>query len=101
MDTEVRFQNPPNRNAARVKTKWGQAYMDEADALRARPGEWGIVQTYPKSLYGAAKSLYTRIQTGRYRSFQPAAEWDATIATEEDAAGNAVVNVYAIYLGRG
>ena len=98
---EVKFQEPPRRNTDRVPARWGRAYTEEAEALRARPGEWGIVNTYPREQYGAAKSLYTRIQQARYRAFRPAGEWDATIATEPSGDGTLVVNVYAVYLGSG
>jgi hypothetical protein len=75
----------------------------EATALRARPGQWLLVNSFPPERESAARSMGVGIRTGRYHVFQPAGDFDAQTVTEDAHDSTCrliqVINVYAVFLG--
>lgn len=75
---------PPDGRARRKGNKW----VEIADQLRARPGEWAIVDTFGNR--NAASPTSRRIRLGLLSAFRPAGEWESTTRGAD---------VYARYVG--
>lgn len=74
-----------------------------ANQLRARPGEWALVRSYPEHRWTSARTMAHDIMIGRSKHFRPLESFEAKTAKEDgtDDNGNPVreVNVYARYVG--
>lgn len=51
-------------------------WVDIAAQLRARPGEWAKIRTFPSK--GSAGASATHIKKGTYEAMRPAGAFDAT-----------------------
>jgi hypothetical protein len=77
----------------------GYRYGAEAERMRADPGEWLLIKEFPLEEEVNARNMATAIRSGRYTSFRPVGDWDATSAKEEGKNAKMVVNVYVCYAG--
>ncbi|MGW7413410.1 hypothetical protein [Streptomyces sp. NPDC054863] len=85
----VEFLGPP---PAGKNTKHNRA----AQALRARPEEWAVVQRSASP--ACAASAAQAIRTGRLAAYAPAGDFQA-IARTVDGSGNVEHRVYVRYVG--
>jgi hypothetical protein len=85
--TVVTFKNPPRAGRDEV--------YEKVEALKANPGEWGIVRTYEhtKQEQRAAHTYASHIRNGRFPAFRGC---DAMACTEADG-----VHVYAKWVSDG
>lgn len=70
----VRFGTPP----AKTRRHEVHAVLDE---LKSRPGEWGVIRTYPKDQMRRAHSYASHIRSGGFPAFRGC---DAYAATNGD-----------------
>jgi hypothetical protein len=69
---------------------------DEADELRANPGKWGVVRTWPKDTDSAsAGGTVNSIRKGKFSAFRPAGAFDAVARRHTDG----TLKVHAVFLG--
>ena len=89
----MKWQEPPDKPAK------GQKYAEEAAHLRAHPGKWAVVDSFPADPGGSstARSAANEIKTGGYTQFRPAGAFAAKTVTEEGPGGGRVTNVYAVF----
>jgi hypothetical protein len=100
--TEIVWQDPPDEAVAASRSHQGArtetraSLQEKADALRASPGQWGLIESFPvtPNRAQAARSMAHNIRRGRYVAFRPAWSFDAVSSTEGDR-----VNIYAKWLG--
>lgn len=81
----VTWAEPPKRK----KSKW----EDEAEELKAHPGEWGIMASFPPDKDPNARSLSQAMRWGRVAAFRPQGDFESTSAKQPDG----TVIVYARY----
>lgn len=86
--SEIRWEEPPTRRAGRM----GDKYSEVAEALRANPNKWAVVQTFP--LGRQAGSLAFNIRSGLVKAFRPVGAFEATARKNGDE-----TSVYARYVG--
>jgi hypothetical protein len=68
------------------------SHQEEADELRAHPGQWGIVKEFPVEKVQSANAMQQQIQTGVLRAFRPVHSFISKTRTVEGT-----VKVYAKY----
>ena len=86
--TELKWEEPPP--AARGPL----GYEETAQQLKAKPGQWAIVATFPRR--SNAGTLSHNIRIGRTAAWQPAGDFEAVSRKVGEE-----VRVYARYLGEG
>jgi hypothetical protein len=64
----------------------GTAFVEEAALLRARPGQWRIVTTYPLAQRPTAYTIAMRVRQGLYPAFRPVGAWQCVARTENEEA---------------
>jgi hypothetical protein len=86
----LRWEEPPGHGNSRGGS--GSVWELIAEALRARPGEWAVIQeTNP----GTAGAMVNRVKTG-WGPFKPARSFQAVCRKVDDRTA-----VYAHYVGDG
>lgn len=91
----MKWEDPPESGGFEKKKN---VYMEEAAELRSHPGEWGVVDTFPRSRDAHARSVSNNITKGKYVAFRPAGAFDAVSRKGTDDDGTPVVKVYGRYL---
>lgn len=91
----MKWENPPESGGFEKKKN---VYMEEAEELRSRPGEWGIVDTFPMSRNAHARTATNNIIKGKYVAFRPAGSFDAVSRQVPGDDGTPVVKVYGKYI---
>lgn len=94
--TVIRWETPPPPARGKGGRAGGRSrYTAIADELRARPGEWGVVEE--KELPPRVNSgLATRICMGHMRCFGPPGDFQAVVRRKDG-----ISRVFARYLGNG
>lgn len=93
----MKWEDPPE-SAGVKKTN---VYAEEAEELRSHPGEWGIVDTFPRSRDAHARSVSNNITRGKYVTFRPAGAFEAVSRKGTGDDGTQVIKVYGRYLKEG
>lgn len=83
----IRWEAPRD---SKTKGRWDRV----ADELRARPGEWAIVELLEKN--NNASRLVSSIRRGVTTSFAPAGTFEAAQRTRDDGG----FAIYARYVGK-
>lgn len=94
--TVIRWEDPPlsrSRNGGRPADTYSSRYQAIADQLRARPGEWALVDEF-EGIHN--RGLATKIRLGSMLCFTPAGDFEAVARR-----GRGMVRTYARYLGNG
>lgn len=92
MSGVLRWEQPPNRRRSKAE-RWTPV----ADELRARPGEWAVIEeTGGNSTTASATAQYVKKGEG---PFGPAGAFDAISRTTKDDGGRHHVMVYARFVG--
>jgi hypothetical protein len=91
----MKWEEPPTSGGF---DKRKNAYEDEAEALRSRPGEWGVVVTFAPSEDSRARSTSNSITKGKYVEFRPAGSFEAVSRKVPGDDGNEIIKVYARYV---
>lgn len=87
---EVRWEDPPPaRGTRQARSRWHRI----AAELRANPGQWAVVATYPSM---SARSTAVKINAGKVAAMRPAGHWEACTRTVEGE-----TRIYARYVGGG
>jgi hypothetical protein len=90
----MEWQDPP-RIEHRDAT--GKVMEAEAAELRAHPGKWGVVRTWPADTNSAsAGGTVNSIRKGKFAAFRPAGAFDAVARRHKDTGE---LKVHAVYLG--
>lgn len=87
----MQWENPPEPERGPA-VPW-VAWVEEAEALRTRPGKWAALKTYPAESADAAHSMAHKITAGRLKAFSPRGTFEGTARTHD---GESIV--YARYL---
>jgi hypothetical protein len=94
--TLIRWETPPpktNRHAGRPVDTYTSRYTAIADQLRARPGQWALIEQVEAKRNGG---LATKIRMGAMLCFTPAGDFEAVTRQ-----GGGIVRTYARFLGDG
>lgn len=88
----LRWEEPPTPKGGHGS---GDSWQDIADTLRARPGEWAVVDEAAVSSTNA-----NNINSGRVVSFRPVGAYEATSRKGiSEETGKTVHVIYARYVG--
>lgn len=72
---------PEPVKGGRGRAKSRGAWQDEADEIRERAGEWGLLKVFPANKKSSARSTGINIQHGRMAAFRPAGSFIASTRT--------------------
>jgi hypothetical protein len=64
----------------------GTAFVEEAALLRANPGRWRVITTYPLDQRPTAYTIAMRVRQGMYTAFRPVGAWESVTRTEQGKA---------------
>jgi hypothetical protein len=101
----MRWEEPPDSGGFEKNKR--SVYVTEAEELRSRPGEWGLVDTFPlaglspaevKSRDAHARTVTNSINHGKYVAFRPEGSFNSVSRKGTDEHGNPVIKVYGRYL---
>lgn len=87
----VRFGDlPPDKRSNQVK------YLEQAEQLKARPGDWALV------FEGVSQSTGNNVRKGTLAAFRPEGAFEVATRNQrrpDDGVGDSVVDVYVRYVG--
>jgi hypothetical protein len=93
----MKWETPDNLDA-RDGRSGAKVYADEAQMLKDKPGEWGIIREWrrpDKKAKAYARIMVAGIKRGRYSAFRPEGYYDSVSRTDDTG----VLKVYAMYQG--
>lgn len=100
----MKWEDPPAKKLTRYTSK-KNAYEDEAEELRARPGAWAVLVEFPLPAdrkgkdHNQGRAVAHNIRSGKYVKFRPAGSFEAISNIAINDAGKEVVRVHARYTG--
>lgn len=97
----MKWEAPPPASNRYIKN----AYEDEAEELKAHPGEWGVIAEFKLDLERQSKDnndgrrVANAVRQGKYVKFRPRGSFEAVSRVVSTPAGD-IVKVHARYVGK-